>query len=181
MIAPWHPLVVHFPIAFAIGAVTALVAARFIRTERWSSRCALFGTWCLIVAAAASLVAIATGIAALIGLHASAAAHHAVNVHVKWAMLTSMSLILIAVWRGAGNAHDARPSWPMTLVLIAAAAAVAVTGYRGALNVYAYGVGVSAPSGVGSQCSGRSGSCKRSVDQPPPTSPISATAVTRRD
>jgi uncharacterized membrane protein len=64
----------------------------------------------------------------------------------KWAMFTSLVLLLIAVWRGAGSAQDARPSWLFVLVLWAATAALIATGYRGGQNVYRYGIGV---TGVG--------------------------------
>ena len=128
--------------ALGIGGALALAAARFVRNDRAAATLALVGTWNLIGAAAAALLAIGTGIAALVGLHASPAAHLAVSIHVKWAMLTSMTIVLLAVWRGAGNAHDERPSPLMAGLLLAAAAALATTGYRGDLNVYRYGVGV---------------------------------------
>jgi uncharacterized membrane protein len=60
----------------------------------------------------------------------------------KWAMFSTLALVLLAVWRGAGAAPGSRPSWVFIIVLLAAAAALAVTGYRGGQNVYEFGVGV---------------------------------------
>jgi uncharacterized membrane protein len=88
------------------------------------------------------LLALATGLAAVIGLHVGVPAHQAISMHVKWAMFTTLALVLLAVWRGAGSAQESRPSWIFLLVLLAATAALIVTGYRGGQNVYRYGVGV---------------------------------------
>jgi hypothetical protein len=85
------------------------------------------------------------GIAALADLHVGPAAHAAIFVHVKWAMLTSTATLLIAVWRGAGQAHDARPSRGLVIAVVLAGAAMAITAYRGDLNVYRYGVAVTRP------------------------------------
>jgi len=100
------------------------------------------GTWNLCLGAIAALIALATGLAAVIGLQAGAAAHQAISLHVKWAIFTTLALVLLAVWRGAGNAQESRPSWLFVIVLSAATAALIVTGYRGGQNVYRYGIGV---------------------------------------
>jgi len=56
--------------------------------------------------------------------------------------VTTLLLVLLAVWRGAGAAPGSRPSWVFIVVLLAATAALGVTGYHGGQNVYDYGVGV---------------------------------------
>ncbi len=144
LIPGWHPLVVHFPFALCITGTLALTASRVVGNDRVAATLATAGTWNLVAGAVAALLAIGTGIAALIGLRVGVAAHQAIFVHVKWAMLTSMALTLLAVWRGAGNAHDERPSWLLVALLVLTSAAMAMTGYRGDLNVYRFGVGVSA-------------------------------------
>ncbi len=57
-------------------------------------------------------------------------------------MSTTLLLVLLAVWRGAGTASRSRPSWLFLLVFAAASAALIVTAYRGGKNVFEYGVGV---------------------------------------
>jgi uncharacterized membrane protein len=138
----WHPMVVHFPLALVTTAVVLLLAARLLRRERLAATLATVGTWNLGLGALAALFAIGTGMAAAMHLQASPAAHHAISLHVRWAMFTTLGLVLLAVWRGAGNAQEARPSWLMMIVLLGALAALMVTGYRGGQNVYRYGVGV---------------------------------------
>lgn len=176
LIPGWHPLIVHFPFALTLAATAAFCSARVVRNESLAATLATVGTWNLCAGAVAALFALGSGIAALIGLHAGAAAHRAISLHAKLALLTSMMLVLLAVWRGAGSAQSARPSGLFLGLLLAASMLLAATGYRGDVNVYHYGVGVAARA----EPFGCSGSRNRSTDQPPPRSPINATASTRR-
>jgi uncharacterized membrane protein len=138
----WHPSVVHFPLALVTTAAFLLTAARLLRRDSYAATLATVGTWNLCLGALAALLALATGLAAVIGLHVGIPAHQAISMHVKWAMFTTLALVLLAVWRGAGSAQESRPSWIFVLVLLAATAALIETGYRGGQNVYRYGVGV---------------------------------------
>lgn len=143
MILPgWHPLVVHFPLALVVTATVFLLASRLLRSESYAATLATVGTWNLCFGAVAALFALATGLAALIDLHVGVAARQAISLHVKWAIFTTLALVFVAVWRGAGSAQESRPSWIFMAVLLAATAALIVTGYRGGENVYRYGVGV---------------------------------------
>jgi uncharacterized membrane protein len=138
----WHPLVVHFPIALILSATVLLLAARLLRNESLAATTATVGTWNLCLGAAAALFALATGLGAVLDLDISAAARQAISLHLKWAMFTTLLLVLLAVWRGAGTASRSRPSWLFLIVLVAASAALSYTGYRGGRNVFEYGVGV---------------------------------------
>ena len=138
----WHPMIVHFPLALIVTAAMCLSLARLLPTQRCLPVLATVGTWNLCLGAVALLFALGSGLAAIIGLHASLAAHQAISAHVKSAMLTAILVSAVAVWRGVGAAHDSRPSWPFFAVLWAATAALIVTGYWGGRNVYRYGIGV---------------------------------------
>jgi uncharacterized membrane protein len=138
----WHPLVVHFPLALVLVATPLLLAARLLRSEAIASTAAIVGTWNLCIGAVAALFALATGLGAVLDLNVDAATHQAISLHMKWAMFSTLVLVLLAVWRGAGTAQGSRPSWVFIIVLLAAAAALVVTGYRGGENVYEFGVGV---------------------------------------
>jgi len=142
-------MLVHFPLALIITAAAMLLLARCLRGSM-AEALAVAGTWNLCLGAIAALFAIGTGMAAVLDLHLAVAAKEAVSIHVKWALFTSVALLLLAVWRGAGNAQNSRPSWLFLLVLLAATAALIETGYRGGQNVYRFGVGVerAAPSGA---------------------------------
>ena len=138
----WHPMVVHFPLALVVTAASFLLTARLLRQGRHAATLATVGTWNLCLGAIAALFALATGLAAAIDLHVGPAARQAISLHVKWAIFTTLALVLLAVWRGAGSAQQSRPSWVFVGMLLAATAALIVTGYRGGQNVYRYGVGV---------------------------------------
>lgn len=138
----WHPLVVHFPIALILSAAALLLAARLLRSESLAATAATVGTWNLCLGAVAALFALGSGLGAVLGLDVGAAARQAISSHLKWAMFTTLLLVLLAVWRGAGAAARSRPSWIFLIVLLAASAALIVTGYRGGKNVFEYGVGV---------------------------------------
>jgi uncharacterized membrane protein len=142
MVPGWHPMVVHFPLALGVTSALLLTAARLARRERYMSILAMVGTWNLCLGAIAALFALATGLAAALGLDVGAAAHQAIASHFKWAAVATLLLVLLAVWRGAGSAHDTRPSWSFIAVLLTMAAALIVTGYRGGQNVYHFGIGV---------------------------------------
>jgi uncharacterized membrane protein len=139
---PWHPMVVHFPLALVITASVFLLAARLLRRDSHAAILASVGTWNLCLGAVAALFALATGLGAVLHLDVGLAAHQAISLHVKWAIFTTLALVLLAVWRGAGHAQQSRPSWLFVVLLLAATGALIVTGYRGGENVYRYGVGV---------------------------------------
>jgi uncharacterized membrane protein len=100
-------MVVHFPIALTLTAGLALIAARIVRNASLAETLATIGTWNLCAGAVAALFALATGLAAVLDLEVGAAARAAISTHVKWAMFTSMALILACVWRAAhrGRVH----------------------------------------------------------------------------
>ena len=149
MVLPgWHPMVVHFPLALVITGASSLLASRLIRRADHAATLATVGTWNLCLGAAAALFALGTGLAAAVGLEVNASAHQAVSLHFKWAIFTSLALVLLAVWRGAGNAQESRPSWIFLALLLAATATLIVTGYRGGQNVYRFGVGVHGAAAV---------------------------------
>jgi uncharacterized membrane protein len=138
----WHPMVVHFAIALTLSAGAALITAKVVRRESLAETLATVGTWNLCAGAVAALLALATGLAAVLDLHVDDAAHAAISTHVKWAMFTSMALMLVSVWRGAGSAPRSRPSWAFAIVLGAVCVALAFTAYFGGENVFRHGVGV---------------------------------------
>lgn len=138
----WHPLVVHFPLALILVAAALLLAARLLRNASLAATAATVGTWNLCLGALAALFALSTGLAGVIGLDVGEAARQAISLHMRWALFSTLILVLLAVWRGAGTAQASRPSWLFIVVLLAASAALGVTGYRGGKNVYEYGVGV---------------------------------------
>ena len=141
---PWHPMLVHFPLALTVTATAAFVAARLLGTAKSAAALSLVGTWNLLGGTIGALFALGSGLVALIGAPLAPAARVAVALHAGWATLSVCALLVLAVWRGAGSPFDARPSVPFLSVLLLATAALIVTGYLGGENVYRHGIGVAA-------------------------------------
>lgn len=144
LIPAWHPVVVHFPVALIITAAFCLTAAFALPRNRYAPALATVGTWNLCMGAVTVLVALGTGLGAVIGLHIGTAAHAAVSAHVKSAFVTTVLVLLAALWRSVGVPAQSRPSSVFMVILWLAAASLLVTGYRGGQNVYVHGIGVQA-------------------------------------
>ena len=138
----WHPFIVHFALALTVAGGVALGASRLWQTRRTRRRLAIWGTLNLCAGAAFVVLAIASGITGIWNLNLPAAARAAVSTHVKWAFLTALTVILVAVWRGAGAAPEEPPSNLFLVVMAGAVACAVLTGYFGAENVYRFGIGV---------------------------------------
>ena len=52
----WHPMAVHFPLAFTVTGALALSAARVAAPERHGATLAMVGTWNLCLGAIGALV-----------------------------------------------------------------------------------------------------------------------------
>jgi uncharacterized membrane protein len=143
LVPGWHPAIVHFPLALTVTAACCFSVARMPRAKRIAETLAIVGTWTLAIGAMSLLFALGTGLAAVIDLQVGDAARLAISSHVKSAILTAVLVLFAAVWRAAGVAQGSRPSWGFMLVMWLATSSLIVTGYRGARNVYGYGIGVS--------------------------------------
>lgn len=143
LVPAWHPLIVHFPLALIVTATALLSGARLLRAAPHGAVLATVGTWNLVLGAVAVYVALGSGLAAAMELKVSVAAHLALNAHVKSAMLSTLLVTAVGVWRGVGAAPTSRPSRLFLVLLWCTTASLIVTGYRGGQNVYRYGIGVS--------------------------------------
>jgi uncharacterized membrane protein len=144
LVPGWHPLIVHFPLALIATGALCLSAARVLPTQPHAGTLAVVGTWTLGFGTAGLFLALGSGLAAVIDLKVGSAAHRAISAHVKSAILTTVLALLAAIWRCVAVPQESRPSWGFLLVLWVATSSLTVTGYRGAQNVYRYGVGVAA-------------------------------------
>jgi uncharacterized membrane protein len=135
-------MLVHFPLALTVTAAALLLGARLLRRDELAAVLATVGTWNLCLGAALAVITLGTGLAAVLDLDVSAAARASISTHAKWAIFTTLALVLLAVWRGAGTESRSRPTWLFVIVMLAATSALIYTGYRGGQNVYRFGIGV---------------------------------------
>ncbi len=133
----WHPLFVHFPIAFWSGAfLFALLGA-----VRASDRLVETGRWLLYLGVAGAIPAAATGWWAMTRVGEDPI-HDRVHVH-QYFMLAATGLAIAAAITGFAlrRRADARARWVLAAMLGATVAVTTLGADRGAELVYRYGVG----------------------------------------
>jgi uncharacterized membrane protein len=138
----WHPMMVHFPLALTLTGFLCLLLARLLRQKSVAASLAACGTWNLVIAGIASLLTLATGLAAAWHLQLHGAMQHSVSAHVVWAICTSQLVSLLGMWRAFAGSPERSPSTLFLALVFAACLACVATGYYGGENVYHYGIGV---------------------------------------
>ena len=133
---PWHPMLVHFPIALTVMAlVFALIG--FGRADNSWYKAAVRLTW---TAALSCWPAALAGLleARRLGIHHPLVDNHRTVALILTAVLTVGVLIHGRLsCKAAGEAR-----WFLVFMLIIAVTLAAVTGYWGGHMVYEYGLGV---------------------------------------
>lgn len=142
IIPNWHPLLVHFPIALVTASALFTLAARFAGDRPLAQQWATVGRWTLWFAAVSALATAAAGWLAFNSVRHDEAGHAAMALHRNWALPVSAGIVLLAAWDGWQARRAAKASWPFTLLLLAAFAGIAVTGWLGGELVYRHGLGV---------------------------------------
>jgi len=145
-----HPMLVHFPIAFWLGAL--LLSGLGV----WRAKTGLFevGRLLLHLGTLSGAVAIVSGYLAAAELGHSAPGHELVHVHRNWMIVASgLSLAISIVMFAFRNRHETRSRLAQVGLLAGLAAVVTLGADRGAALVYGYGVGVrgEAPASQGEQ------------------------------
>jgi len=139
-----HPMFVHFPIAFFLGALAMELAAIVIH-ERFH----FVATWLLYLGALAAVVTVTTGFHAMNQIAAASGGHHGPNhefihVHQHWMVsVTTMGVLLAAYlyWMNKRNVWNAH-RWSFVLGLLFLAVVLTLGADRGARLVYEFGKGV---------------------------------------
>lgn len=138
----WHPMIVHFPLALTLAGSACLTCTRLFKTETLQNSLALAGTWNLMLGAAAALLTLSTGVAAVWHLALVDGAQYSVSRHMIWAVCTSQLVLLLAMYRALAVTWNSVPcAWFLVFLGIACIGMI-VTGYYGGENVYHYGLGV---------------------------------------
>lgn len=144
VIPNWHPVFVHFPIAFATASVFFFVAAKLFKERTFAAQCLLAGRWMLWGAAIFACIAAVFGWLAFNSVEHDEAGHLAMTLHRNWALGALGSLLLLAaleVWlrRLAGM-----PTYGFLVLLIGAWLLVVSAAWHGGELVYRHGLGVTA-------------------------------------
>jgi len=134
----WHPLVVHFPLALILVATPLMLAARLLRSETMASITAIVGTWNLCLGALAR--AVRTGNRLRRAARPGRQRRRSPGDFAAHEMGDVFNAALGACCHLARRRHASRVAAVLDfiIVLLAATAALTVTGYRGAKNVYEF-------------------------------------------
>ncbi len=140
ILTPFHPRVVHFPIALSlVGAL--LIALGLIRhRERWIG----FGQLSLILGWLGVIAAVVTGLIDQSRAPDNAVVKAVIDQHITAgvALLIAVGLALYWPLRNRRLLSDGRPAWGYLALLLIIAALVFVEGWLGGKLVYQLGVGV---------------------------------------
>lgn len=142
IIPNWHPVFIHFPIAFTIAAVFLVGAGCVFSSKSWAQQCALFGRWMLWAAAVFAAIAALFGWFAYNSVAHDDLGHLAMTDHRNWALAALAALLLLSVWAMRFRSASRQPSYGFLILLIAAWLLVISAAWRGGEVVYRHGLGV---------------------------------------
>jgi uncharacterized membrane protein len=137
----YHPLLVHFPIAFIYGAALLYFLAWFSASERlqWAALCML------LLGAISAGAALLSGFYAAPGLMVSQSVRHELLDHHKHLMVAASILTgALAIWALASRPMPTRFRYVFLIGLVAVMGLIAAGADLGGEMVYGYNAGGSA-------------------------------------
>jgi uncharacterized membrane protein len=137
----YHPLLVHFPIAFLYGAALLYFLAWILASERlqWTA------LWMLMLGALGAAASLASGFYAAPGLMVSQSVRDELLQHHKHLMVAASILIgALTIWAVATRPMPTRGRYVFLAGLVAVMALVAAGADLGGEMVYGYNAGGSA-------------------------------------
>ncbi len=138
-----HPLVVHFPIAFLVGAALCYFLAWRLRKEQLATTAFLL----LIAGALAAAAASGTGLYAEVGLMVSRSVRqHLLETHKKLMLVSTGVSVLLAVWAATARPFPQKGRPLFLLVLLVLLVLMAFGSDYGARMAYDYNAGGNACS-----------------------------------
>jgi uncharacterized membrane protein len=136
-----HPLVVHFPIAFLLGAAFLYWLSIAVRREG----VARSGFACLLLGAVSALAATGTGLYAEEGVMVARSVREALlEPHERWMLAATGLSVVLALWAAWRRPMPQRGKTAFLILLIALAAVLAKGADFGGRMVYEYNAGGSA-------------------------------------
>lgn len=139
----FHPVVVHYPIAFLTGAALFYILAWVTRRDTL----AYPALWQLLLGTAAAAVAVGTGLFADKSVTISASVReNLLNPH-EWLMLSMFGLsVILAMWAIIGKPFPKKGRWLFIVLFLLLLGIMVVGADFGGRMVYDYNVGGSACS-----------------------------------
>ncbi|WP_295719880.1 DUF2231 domain-containing protein [uncultured Halovibrio sp.] len=137
----WHPIWVHFPIAL-LSMATAFFLLGLVLQDRAGENVTAAARWNLVIGSLLLLPTLFTGYLAYNSVAHDGPGHQAMERHMTaaWVTVAVFAVAAVLAWL---ERHRARGAGVLlAVVMLVGTAAVGVTGYLGAENVYRHGLGV---------------------------------------
>ena len=142
IIPNFHPVFVHFPIAFATAAVAFIAIGTVFRRRSYAAQCLMMGRWMLWGAALFAVIAAGFGWFAFNSVAHDEVSHAAMMLHRNWALGTLIALLVLAAWDWSRGRSGWTPSPGFLVLLVAVWLLVMSTAWHGGELVYRHGLGV---------------------------------------
>jgi uncharacterized membrane protein len=138
-LAPFHPRVVHFPIALSIVGALFIVFGTLRRQDRWTS----YGQTTLLLGWLGVMVAVVTGLIDQTNAPQSATVAAVINQHITVGIALVVTVGLALYWPLRNKKLWTTPArWGYVGLLIAIVVLVLIEGWLGGKLVYHLRVGV---------------------------------------
>lgn len=137
-----HPFLVHFTIGLLITSVALFFAGMALKAKVAGHRLTIAARWNLWIGTGFAFVTVAAGYQAYNTVAHDDLGHAAMILHLKWAWVALLLFVAAAGLAWRDRLRPAGAALPLALMLLLGAAALSVTGYLGAENVYRHGLGV---------------------------------------
>jgi uncharacterized membrane protein len=142
IIPNWHPIFTHFTIGLLLTGTALFLAGHIFRSSDIGVRLTTVARWNLGIGAGFAVITVLTGYQAYYSVGHDADSHAAMTIHLKWAWVAFALFGTASVLAWRDRKRRAGAAIPLSIILLAAASALAVTGYLGGENVYRHGIGV---------------------------------------
>ncbi len=142
IIPNFHPVLVHFPIAFITSALAFTAIGALLNNKPYASLILLAGRWMLWGAVLFALIAVVFGWFAYNSVEHDEISHAAMTVHRNWALGTLVAWLALLAWDVWCGRTGKKPTLGFLVALMVAWLLVMATAWHGGELVYRYGLGV---------------------------------------
>lgn len=142
IIPNWHPIFVHFTVALLSLAVGFYIICHFLSEGKLKQQFNILARWDLWLGTGFGIVTVIAGWFAYNSVAHDAPSHAAMTDHRNWALVTLGVFIILVGWSLWSERQERLPSKLFLTGLLIGGVLLASTAWRGAENVYRYGLGV---------------------------------------
>lgn len=142
IIPNWHPIFVHFTVALLSLAVGFYIICHFLSEGKLKQQFNILARWDLWLGTGFGIVTAIAGLFAYNSVAHDAPSHAAMTDHRNWALATLGLFIILVGWSLWSEHQERLPSRLFLTGLLIGGVLLASTAWRGAENVYRYGLGV---------------------------------------